>query len=143
MVCKWGMSEQLGPQSFGNREEFLFHGREVTRSLDISEDTARGIDSEVARILREAHEKALQILRDHREQLEIVTRMLIERETLDGREVLEIMKHGRILSDAERNTASGSDAPPAAPPPAPATSQPPASDTPPLLGPSAPKPSLA
>ena len=102
MVCEWGMSESLGPLSFGQREELLFLGREISRTNEISQDTARKIDEEVSRIVREAHEKALSILRANRESLDRVAHLLLERETLDGREVAEIVSHGRILSEAER-----------------------------------------
>ena len=106
MVCEWGMSAELGPQSFGNREEFLFHGREVSRSLDISESTARRIDEEVGRMLHEAYARAIGILRDNRDKLDMVTQLLLERETLDGQDVADILKHGRILTEAERAAAA-------------------------------------
>ena len=102
MVCDWGMSETVGPQSFGEREELLFLGREVSRSQEYSEETARRIDAEVSRLLHEAHEEALRLLREHREKLDTVATLLLERETLDGRDVEEIVKHGRILSEVER-----------------------------------------
>jgi cell division protease FtsH len=102
MVCEWGMSQALGPQSFGEREELLFLGREVSRSQEFSEETARRIDEEVSRIIRESHDKALDILRQNRQNLDTVAQLLLERETLDGRDVEEIVKHGRILSEVER-----------------------------------------
>ena len=103
MVCEWGMSPLLGPQSFGNREEHFFMGREVSRSNDYSEETARKIDQEVTRLLNESHEKAIQILETHRDKLELIAAMLLERETLDGHEVEEIICHGRMLSEIERS----------------------------------------
>ncbi len=102
MVCEWGMSESLGPQSFGNREETLFLGREVTRDHQYSEETARKIDQEVSRLLLDGYEKALSILREHRTQLDALANLLLEKETLDGREVEEVVKYGRLLSDSER-----------------------------------------
>lgn len=102
MVCEWGMSQTLGPQSFGEREELLFLGREVSRSQEFSEETARRIDEEVTRLIRECHDKALDILRQNRQNLDTVATLLLERETLDGRDVEEIVKHGRILSEVER-----------------------------------------
>ncbi len=102
MVCEWGMSQTMGPQSFGEREELLFLGREVSRSQEYSEETARRIDEEVSRILRESHERAVELLRQHRDRLDKVAELLLERETLDGRDVEEIVKHGRILSEVER-----------------------------------------
>ena len=106
MVCEWGMSE-LGPQSFSDREELLFLGREVARTQSHSEETSRRIDAEVTRILTEAHDEAARIVREHMDKLHLIARLLLERETLDGREVEDIVKHGRILSDDERTTADG------------------------------------
>jgi cell division protease FtsH len=86
MVCSWGMSDLLGPQTFGANEELLFFGREVSRSQDYSEETARKIDSEVNRLLSESHEKAKQLIMQHRDALETLALALLERETLDGEE---------------------------------------------------------
>ena len=102
MVCDWGMSAEMGPQTFGVREELMFLGREVNRSQDYSEDTARKIDAEVSKILRRNYERALGILTEHRAKLETMAALLLEKETLDGRDVAEIAKFGRLLSDEER-----------------------------------------
>jgi cell division protease FtsH len=102
MVCDWGMSPELGPQTFGNHEELMFLGRDISRSQDFSDDTARRIDSEVSRLLRESHQHAKDILMKYRDSLDVVAKTLIERETLDGRDVDELVKHGRLLSDEER-----------------------------------------
>jgi cell division protease FtsH len=95
MVCEYGMSPVLGPQNFGSNQELLFLGREVNRTQTISEETARKIDAEVNRILREAHERALQILREKQDRLTMLTALLIEHETLDGRQVEAIIDHGQ------------------------------------------------
>lgn len=102
MVCNWGMSSELGPQTFGAQEELLFLGREVARNQDFSDDTSKRIDAEVSRLLREAHEEASAILKQHREKLDLIATLLIERETLDGRDIEEIVRHGHILPDEER-----------------------------------------
>jgi cell division protease FtsH len=102
MVCNWGMSGELGPQTFGAQEELLFLGREIARNQDFSEDTARRIDAEVNRLLSESYRRAGEILRQNRDKLDLIARLLIEKETLDGRDVEEIVKHGRLLSDEER-----------------------------------------
>jgi cell division protease FtsH len=102
MVCSWGMSAELGPQTFGEHQELLFLGRDVTRTQDYSEDTSRRIDVEINRVLREAHGRAKSIVTEHREKLCLIAELLLERETLDGREVKEIIEHNRLLSDAER-----------------------------------------
>jgi len=102
MVCDWGMSNVLGPQTFGERQELLFLGKEVQRTQEYSEETARKIDAEISRILRESHERARQIILTHRATLETIAALLLEHETLDGREVKEIVRHGRILAEEER-----------------------------------------
>ena len=103
MVCDWGMNENLGPQTFGEHEELLFLGREVSRKQDYSEQTAQKIDQEVNKLLCASYERAREILTVHRGKLEIIAGALLERETLDGRAVEEILEHGRILSEEERD----------------------------------------
>ncbi|HPT16666.1 MAG TPA: ATP-dependent zinc metalloprotease FtsH [Kiritimatiellia bacterium] len=118
MVTEWGMSDLLGFQHFGNREELLFLGREVSRTNEMSEDTARKIDAEIKRIIDECYQKTVELLTNHRDKLDLLTNLLIERETLDGRDVDDVLQHGRILSAAERNAADA--AKPAETPAAPA-----------------------
>ncbi|MFN2351183.1 MAG: ATP-dependent zinc metalloprotease FtsH [Kiritimatiellia bacterium] len=98
MVCNWGMSDELGPQTFGSNEELLFLGREVSRSQDFSEDTARKIDHEVNQLLREAFQRATDIINQHRDKLDLIAQQLLERETLDGQDVEDLIKHGRLVS---------------------------------------------
>ena len=145
MVCDWGMSDAMGPQSFGEREEVLFLGREVSRNQDYSEATAQKIDAEVNRLLREAYAQAKDILIRNREKLDYLTNALLERETLDGRDVEEILKGGRILTDLERSEIDGpesgtKDVPAAE---APVGGNKPAPSSSPLIPPQAPRPSLA
>jgi len=104
MVCEWGMNKQLGPQSFGDNQELMFLGREVSRSQNYSEETARKIDAEIADILREASAEAMQILTDQKAKLEMIAERLLELETIDGRDVEEIVIHGHVLPDDERET---------------------------------------
>jgi cell division protease FtsH len=119
MICEWGMSPALGPQNFSTREEVLFLGREVSRSMEISEETARRIDEEVSRLLREAHQRAVELLRQHRDKLDLLTQLLLERETLDGVEVAAIVKFGRLPTPEELATVEAEkvarDKPPASP----------------------------
>ena len=110
MVTEWGMSDNLGPQYFGTREELLFLGREVSRSNEMSDETARKVDAEVKRIIDESYQQALDLLTANRDKLDLLTTILIERESLDGRDVDDVLKHGRILTAAERNAADA-DAP--------------------------------
>ena len=92
MVCKWGMSDRLGPRSFGTNEEHLFLGREVSRSRDFSEMTAQAIDEEVSRLVREAHDRARAILESKREAMDAIVALLLEKETVDGRDIERIVK---------------------------------------------------
>lgn len=102
MVCSWGMSDKLGPQRFGQNQEVMFLGREVSRQQDYSEETAKQIDAEVARLLREAHQRAKDILEQNRDKLELVSQRLLELETIDGRDVVDIVEIGRVRTSEER-----------------------------------------
>ncbi|MCL2029460.1 MAG: ATP-dependent zinc metalloprotease FtsH [Deltaproteobacteria bacterium] len=90
MVCKWGMSESLGPQAFGKKEEQIFLGREIAQHSDYSEATAQRIDQEVAELMKDAHQRAQEIITRHRPTLATLADMLLEKETLEGEEVLDI-----------------------------------------------------
>jgi cell division protease FtsH len=103
MVCSWGMSESLGPQTFGEGQELMFLGRDIVRNQDYSEETAKKIDAEVNRLLRESHERATEIITTNRDKLDMIANELLERETLDGRDVEDIVEFGRILSAEERD----------------------------------------
>src|SRR5215475_11161848 len=91
MVCEWGMSEKLGPLTFGKREEHIFLGREVARQQDYSEETAILIDAEVKRIVTDCATRARQLLETNLEKLHALARALLERETLDGEEINRIL----------------------------------------------------
>src|SRR6202451_4714157 len=86
MVCDWGMSE-LGPLSFGKKEEAIFLGREINQHRDYSESTAVRIDEEVRRIIRQGYDNAKSIIADGREELNRIALALLEREVLDANEV--------------------------------------------------------
>ena len=103
MVCNWGMSEELGPQTFGQNQELMFLGREVQRTQDYSEYTAQRIDKEVSLLLDNAYGRATSILTEQRDKLNMIAELLIEQETLDGRDVEEIVEHDRVLSEEERD----------------------------------------
>jgi cell division protease FtsH len=90
MVCEWGMSE-LGPLSFGKKDEQIFLGREISQHRDYSEETAIRIDEEVKRIISNAYNRARGIIESHSKELVKVAEMLLEREVLDGSEVRMIM----------------------------------------------------
>ena len=91
MVTRLGMSEELGTQVFGEAQHQVFLGRDYADHQDYSEETARRIDTEVQRIMREAHERAYKILNERREQLELMKRVLLERETVEGDAVTALL----------------------------------------------------
>lgn len=92
MVCDWGMSEALGPIHYNNQHEEVFLGREIAQSRDHSEKTAQEIDAEVRRILTEANNKATQILDENIELLHRTSKILLEREVLEGEELDMIIR---------------------------------------------------
>ncbi|MGC8464445.1 MAG: ATP-dependent zinc metalloprotease FtsH [Acidimicrobiales bacterium] len=93
MVREWGMSDRVGPMAWGS-QGMVFLGEDLMHSRDYSEDTSRVIDEEVEKILREQEQRAMDLLTDHKAGLESVARALLERETIDGKEV------GRLVDDA-------------------------------------------
>jgi cell division protease FtsH len=92
MVCEWGMSEKLGPMTFGKKEEEIFLGREIARHRDYSEATAQLIDSEVRAVIERAEARAMELLKDGIDILRKVAEALLERETLDGDELDQIIR---------------------------------------------------
>jgi cell division protease FtsH len=96
MVCNWGMSEALGPLTFGKKEEQIFLGREIAQHQDYSEATARVIDREVRRFVDDAYKKAMMILKENREILEKMAEALLEREVLDAEEIDTIVAGGHL-----------------------------------------------
>lgn len=92
MVCEWGMSERLGPLAYGQKEEEIFLGREITRSKNYSESTAIAIDEEVKRIVTSCMNRAEQILRDNVDSLHRLANALLEREILDGEEIEKALR---------------------------------------------------
>jgi cell division protease FtsH len=97
MVCEWGMSE-LGPLTFGKKEEAIFLGREIAQHRDYSEDTAIRIDKEVKRIVTEAYATAKGILETHRDVLDRMAQALLEREVLDANEI-KLLMDGKPLPE--------------------------------------------
>jgi cell division protease FtsH len=87
MVCNWGMSEELGPITFGRREEHIFLGREISQPKDFSEETARLIDHAMKNLVEGAYQKAKDLLATHRAVLQALAQALLERETLDTQEI--------------------------------------------------------
>src|SRR6478672_3035694 len=106
MVCEWGMSEKMGMVEYGEHEDYVFLGRDISRARDYSEATAEQIDGEVRKLIDDAYKTATKVLTQHREHLEAIAKALLEYETLDGLQIKEILEHGRLINP-----------PPGAPPP--------------------------
>ena len=96
MVCEWGMSEAMGPLTYGKKEEQIFLGREIAQHQDYSEQTAVKIDKEVQRLVLHSYARAKEILETNRTPLIRLAETLLEFETLDGEEV-EAVIHGRKI----------------------------------------------
>ena len=92
MVTRWGMSDRLGPLTYGENEEEVFLGHSVARTQNMSEETQRVIDSEVRRIVDGGYDTAKQILTDHIGELHTVAKGLLEYETLSGDEIANLLK---------------------------------------------------
>jgi cell division protease FtsH len=107
MVTRYGMSEKLGPRTFGRKEELIFLGREISEQRDYSEKVAEEIDDEVRRLIDEAHAVARRILTENRAKLDQLARRLIEVETLEGENL-------RLLLEAptDQDPPLADDAPP-------------------------------
>ncbi len=102
MVTRYGMSEKLGPRTFGDREELVFLGREISEQRNYSEEVAQQIDNEVKGIIGSAHAKAKEILKAYREKLDAIANRLVHEETIEGPEFeamfAEAPKHAPIPS---------------------------------------------
>ena len=91
MVCEWGMSEKLGPLTFGHKEEEIFLGRELTTKRDFSDQVALEIDLEVKRLVTENYERAKRLLTEHMRSLKALAEALLEKEVLDAPEIDQIL----------------------------------------------------
>ena len=101
MVCEWGMSEEIGPLTYGKKEEQIFLGREIAQHQDYSENTAMQIDKEVKKIVMAAYAEATKLLEENRDDLILVAEALLEYETLDGNEVKAVLKGEKIHREVE------------------------------------------
>ena len=112
MVTRLGMSEELGTMVFGEAQHQVFLGRDYADHQDYSEETARRIDAEVQRIMREAHRRAEAILEERRDQLQLMAEVLLERETVEGDAVEALLDNtwDEYLAREQGDDASGSGA---------------------------------
>jgi cell division protease FtsH len=111
MVCEWGMSDKLGPVTFGKKSEEIFLGREIAQHRDYSEQTAVIIDQEVKRIIQEADNRAEKLLRGNTETLARLAETLLEREILDGEEIDRIILNKPLQRKTVIQANSGPDKP--------------------------------
>jgi cell division protease FtsH len=100
MVCDFGMSENMGPLAYGKKEEQIFLGREIAQHRDYSEQTAQKIDGEVQRIVTLAYQKTSGLIKDNIETLHLMAKTLLEKETLDAKDIDAIMAGAAKLSNA-------------------------------------------
>ncbi len=105
MVCEWGMSAEMGPLTFGKREESIFLGKEFARHQDYSEATSVRIDEEIRRFVNAAYSGARSILENHRESLEAIATALLEHEVLDGERIYDLIAaHSDHTAEGLRKT---------------------------------------
>jgi len=97
MVCDWGMSG-MGPVAYGENQDHIFLGKEITRDQNYSEKTAQHIDSEIYKIIDAQHKRSTELITERREALETIAKALLEYETLEGKHVYEIIEFGEIRS---------------------------------------------
>lgn len=97
MVTEWGMSERLGPLTFGKKDEQIFLGREIAKHKDYSEKTAEEIDEEVRRLVIEAHEGSKKLLQENYDLLDALAKRLLEKETIEGQEIDRLIEETRAV----------------------------------------------
>ena len=106
MVCLWGMSDKLGPLSYGDSQEQVFLGKELIHNKDYGEETSRLIDIEVRHFVDAALETAIQLVKDNRDALESIAQALLDRETITGADIDLLMK-GEPLPPMEPSDSGG------------------------------------
>ena len=111
MICEYGMSPELGPMTFGHRQDQVFLGRDIGRDKDYSEEVAAKIDKEIRKFIDEAYQKTESLLNENMDKLHLIADALIERETLEGEEIDQLMKYGKILSKEENTSDIGTPEP--------------------------------
>jgi cell division protease FtsH len=92
MVMRFGMSERLGPRVFGHDRSQPFLGRDMGNEPDYSDEVAREIDDEIRRIVEEAHQSSKDILTEHRDQLDTISKILLERETIESEQFIALLE---------------------------------------------------
>jgi cell division protease FtsH len=108
MVCEWGMSEKLGPLTYGEKQEEIFLGREIGMHRDYSEETAREIDEEVKKIIDEASLKAEDIIRKKLGKLKSLAETLLVKEILTSEEIDKILDNGKTKGNRQKGNRKSS-----------------------------------
>jgi cell division protease FtsH len=98
MVTQYGMSRKLGPLTFGDKEELIFLGRQLSEQRNYSEEIAEEIDFEVRELVEQAHQRAHQIISDNIDKLKLIAQRLLEHETLEAEEFAELFEEGQTVS---------------------------------------------
>jgi cell division protease FtsH len=107
MVTEWGMSEKLGPLRYNENQQEVFLGHAITQRQNMSEDTAKLIDEEIRRIVTGGEKKAREVLFANRDKLEIITRALMEYETISGEEVHALLRGEKIVRTTDDGESKG------------------------------------
>ena len=101
MICEYGMSEKLGPITFGHRQDQVFLGRDIGREKNYSEEVAFAIDNEVRAFIENAYAEAETLLKDNLDKLHLIAETLLERETLEAEDIKSLMEHGKIVDTVD------------------------------------------
>ena len=102
MICEYGMSENIGPVTFGHRQDQVFLGRDIARDKDYSEEVAAEIDKEVRSFMEDAYAATAKLLSDNIDKLHVIAKALMEKETLEEEEINQLVKYGHILTAEEK-----------------------------------------
>ena len=102
MICEYGMSENIGPVTFGHRQDQVFLGRDIARDKDYSEEVAAEIDKEVRSFMEDAYAATEKLLSDNIDKLHVIAKALMEKETLEEEEINQLVRYGHILTAEEK-----------------------------------------
>ena len=102
MICEYGMSDNIGPVTFGHRQDQVFLGRDIARDKDYSEEVAAEIDKEVRSFMEDAYAATEKLLSDNIDKLHVIAKALMEKETLEEEEINQLVKYGHILIAEEK-----------------------------------------
>ena len=110
MVLEWGMSQSLGQMAMGDGRENVFLGYDIVQRREYSEETAREVDEEIKKILKESYDRAVDVLQKHRDGLDRVAKNLLEKEEITGKEVFELVGLGEKKASADKSAPESASA---------------------------------